>query len=426
METGIKTSFTEQFAAQLEAALPVSAQRQQAWAEFKRLGFPSTKAEEYKFTPIARQLEKVSDWTYAAPSSAQAKALADFAIPEITGQKLVLVNGRLDLSLSTLASTPGLTVTSLSAENPAALGTLNSFSKDAFSALNTAAWTDGVYIRVAAGTVVADPITILHVQDATSGPVQVHTRFFAHVEKGAEVTVIHQTHTLGAHKAFHTVVDEVHVESGARFNYYKLQNDAGKSLEVWNSTIQQADDSHVDTFTLTTSGEIVRNNFQIEINGERCESHFHGLYLLGGETLADNHTVVDHQKPNSFSNELYKGIMDEKSKGVFNGKIFVRPYAQKTNAYQSNRNILLTETASVNTKPQLEIWADDVKCSHGCTSGQLDEEALFYLRSRGLAHDTARAMLLYAFAAETLETIKNEKLKSYIENLVGNRLHRNF
>jgi Fe-S cluster assembly protein SufD len=147
---------------------------------------------------------------------------------------------------------------------------------------------------------------------------------------------------------------------------------------------------------------------------------------LNGNTLADNHTVVDHQKPNSFSNELYKGIMDGNSKGVFNGKIYVRPHAQKTNAFQSNRNILMSETASINTKPQLEIWADDVKCSHGCTIGQLDEEALFYLQARGIPHQSAKAMLLYAFALDVLTSIKNETLKAYLDQLISERLHKNF
>jgi Fe-S cluster assembly protein SufD len=152
----------------------------------------------------------------------------------------------------------------------------------------------------------------------------------------------------------------------------------------------------------------------------------YGLYLLHGETLADNHTVVDHRKPNSFSNELYKGVLEGNSKGVFNGKIFVRPNAQKTNAFQSNRNILLSDKATVNTKPQLEIWADDVKCSHGCTTGQLDEEALFYLQSRGIDKNTARAMILYAFAAGVLDTIPNENLKQFIDGLISERLHKNF
>ena len=171
---------------------------------------------------------------------------------------------------------------------------------------------------------------------------------------------------------------------------------------------------------------MVRNNLQLALDGEGIDSHMYGLYLISKKTLADNHTVVDHRQPNSFSNEFYKGIMDEQAKGVFNGKIYVRPNAQKTNAFQANRNILLGEQATVNTKPQLEIWADDVKCSHGCTSGQLDEEALFYLRTRGVHKDTARAMMLYAFAAELLDTMKNPAIKTYIDSLISERLHKNF
>jgi Fe-S cluster assembly protein SufD len=170
----------------------------------------------------------------------------------------------------------------------------------------------------------------------------------------------------------------------------------------------------------------VRNNLQLSLDGEGIESHMYGLYLLGDDTLADNHTVADHRKPNSFSNEIYKGIMGDSSKGVFNGKIYVRPSAQKTNAFQANRNILLTDKASVNTKPQLEIWADDVKCSHGCTTGQLDEEALFYLQTRGISKETAQAMMLYAFAGEVLENVKHPVIKEYLDKVISERLHKNF
>jgi Fe-S cluster assembly protein SufD len=195
---------------------------------------------------------------------------------------------------------------------------------------------------------------------------------------------------------------------------------------VSNTTIHQHRASRADTYTFTLNGKMIRNNLNIIIDGEGCESHFFGLYLTEGDTLVDNHTTVDHKKPNSFSNELYKGLMDGKSKGVFNGKIYVRPHAQKTNAFQSNRNLLLSDDATVNTKPQLEIWADDVKCSHGCTTGQLDEEALFYLQSRGIPKATAKAMLLYAFAAEVMETIQNEQLKNYIDSIVSERLHKSY
>ena len=162
------------------------------------------------------------------------------------------------------------------------------------------------------------------------------------------------------------------------------------------------------------------------MDGEGIESHMYGLYLLGKDTLADNHTVADHRKPNSFSNELYKGVMDGSSRGVFNGKIYVRPDAQKTNAFQANRNILLTDKATVNTKPQLEIWADDVKCSHGCTSGQLDEEALFYLQTRGINKETAQAMMLYAFAGEVMDAVKDPVIKTYLDQVISERLHKNF
>src|SRR5690606_23836772 len=168
--------------------------------------------------------------------------------------------------------------------------------------------------------------------------------------------------------------------------------------------------SRVNSYTFDLDGQLLRTNLHLIIDGEGIESHMYGLYLLKGNTLADNHTVVDHKKPNSFTNELYKGILDDNSKGVFNGKIYVRPLAQKTNAFQANRNILLSDKATINTKPQLEIWADDVKCSHGCTSGQLDEEALFYLQTRGIDRNSARAMMLYAFAAEVSEKIPHDGL----------------
>jgi Fe-S cluster assembly protein SufD len=170
---------------------------------------------------------------------------------------------------------------------------------------------------------------------------------------------------------------------------------------------------------------MIRNNINISVDDENCEAHMYGLYLLNGKSHVDNHTVVDHRKPNSFSNELYKGIVDEKANGVFNGKIFVRQEAQKTNAFQSNNNILLSDSATVNTKPQLEIWADDVKCSHGCTVGQMDEEAIFYLRARGIDERSAKAMLLYAFSKDVLENISVEPLRAHLDQLVSDRLHTN-
>ena len=306
------------------------------------------------------------------------------------------------------------------------VGRIADFTSDAFAAWNTATWTDGLFLHVPANTVVEQPILIYHIHDLQAGQVTTAARNLVIVGKSSEVTVLEKYDSFGDANGFSTSVSEGIVSENAGLNWYVIQNDNGNRYQVDVKQIKQANSSRVNTFTFTLDGKFVRNNLQLELDGQGIESHMYGLYLVGKDTLADNHTVVDHRSPNSFSNEIYKGIIEDNAKGVFNGKIFVRPNAQKTNAFQANRNILLSEKASVNTKPQLEIWADDVKCSHGCTVGQLDEEALFYLQTRGISKDTARAMMLYAFAGELLETIKNPVLKEYIDGLISERLHKNF
>jgi Fe-S cluster assembly protein SufD len=405
--------------------------RKEALTALQQSGLP-IKHEEYRFTPITNALEKEFDSLVSATSSSSAlKNIDQYLIPGLHSNVLVFVNGAYAPALSKVVSSPDvMTIKPLSKaliENEKEVHAIFTkkadCQKDAFTALNTAAWTEGLYLHVLRNKKVDEPVLILHINE---GKTASHTRIVGLVEEGASLTVIERFESTGKDTSFTTLVEEFQVNAEAAFSYYKIQNDKGNAIQVCNSFIHQADRSHVNTFTLTMDGRIIRNNLTIAIDGENCESHFHGLYLLNGNTLADNHTVADHLKPNSFSNELYKGVMDGRSKGVFNGKIYVRPHAQKTNAFQSNRNVLLTDTATVNTKPQLEIWADDVKCSHGCTSGQLDDEALFYLQSRGISKEAARSMLLYAFASEVLDTIKNEVLKSYFDQLIGERLHKNF
>ena len=297
---------------------------------------------------------------------------------------------------------------------------------DPFTAWNTAAWTHGVFIQVPDNTVVNKPVLIYNLHDARDGQVISAIRNLFIVGKNSEVTIVEKFDSLGEHSHFSNSVTEAVVGPNAGLELYSVQNDSGNRYQQGLTHIHQSDSSRVNTFTFTLNGKLVRNNLQLSLDGEGIESHMFGLYLVTGDTLADNHTVVDHRKPNSFSNEIYKGIMDGNSKGVFNGKIYVRPQAQKTNAFQANRNILLSDKAGVNTKPQLEIWADDVKCSHGCTTGQLDEEAMFYLQARGINKETARAMMLYAFAVEILDNVKNTELKEYFDHLVSERLHKNF
>jgi Fe-S cluster assembly protein SufD len=403
--------------------------RADAFAALVKTGLPSNKQEEYRFTPITRSLEKNFNLdAFGTQTPSAITAINDLLIPGLDANVLVFVNGLYAEKLSKIVSPASeVTIQKLN-DNADAAKHLGNYlnSTDPFTALNTALWKDGIFIHVPANTKVEKPVFILHLQDSTQAQVINHTRLLVVAEAGSNITILEKTDTKGSNPVFHTFAEEIVLKESATLTYFKIQNDQGKLHQVANTLIHQSDNSHLNTYTFTLSGEIIRNNFGIAVDGENCESHFYGLYLLNGNTIADNHTVVYHKKPNSFSNELYKGVMDGNSKAVFNGKIYVRPHAQKTNAFQSNRNILISEQATVNTKPQLEIWADDVKCSHGCTSGQLDEEALFYLQSRGISQRIAKAMLLYAFAGETLATIENETLKNYLDQLISERLQKDF
>jgi Fe-S cluster assembly protein SufD len=407
--------------------------RKNALEIFKNIGLPGNKHEEYRFTPVSRHLEKNFNWNLAN-TKASIDTIENFLIKDLDANVLTFVNGNYSDSLSKIVSPSSeISIIKLSEAfthrntlTEKYFGNVLDAASDAYAALNTAYWQEGILIHVPENTSVEKPVFILHLNDATAAQVISHTRVLGIIEKGSTVSVIEKSDSIGSNAVFHNFAEEWIVKEKAHLEYCKIQNDGGKICQVSNTVIHQSNSSLLNTFTLTLDGQFIRNNLKILIDGEQCESHFYGLYLITGNTLADNHTVVDHKKPNSFSNEMYKGIIDGNSKGIFNGKIFVRPHAQKTNAFQSNRNIIISETATVNTKPQLEIWADDVKCSHGCTSGQLDDEAMFYLRSRGISESTAKAMLLYAFAGEVLEPIQNKILKTYLDNLIAERLHKNF
>jgi Fe-S cluster assembly protein SufD len=375
---------------------------------------PTQKTEEYRFTPIARVLEKAFPKWPAPAAQSSLTDISNYLIAGLDSDVAVILNGYYSEELSKLSGAYAVTALSKSKEEVAA-------SSDPFAMLNAALWKDG--ILVTAKNQSDRPLFILNINDG-SQPQAIHSRLLVTVAEGASVSIIQKTVNAGTQPVFQTLTEEISVGQNSRFDFCKIQ-DTLNIIEVCNTSIKQESSSHVNTFTLTLEGTLIRNNLSISIDGEKCESHFHGLSLLKGDTIGDQHTVVDHRKPNSFSNELYKGVMDGRSRSVFNGKIFVRPHAQKTNAFQSNRNILLTDQATINTKPQLEIWADDVKCSHGCTTGQLDDEALFYLQSRGIGKEDARAMLLYAFAMQTTELVSNTALKAYVDSLISGRLYDN-
>jgi Fe-S cluster assembly protein SufD len=428
-------NITNDLTASIANNLPIDASiatlRAEGLEALQKLGLPANKAEEYKFTPVTRFLEKNFNVSAANPQ-ARLSSVDDFKIAPLDATIIVFVNGIFAKELSSRGAEDVTLLTlkeALAQKNESLLKHLGKYAdhkSDGLTAWNTASFNDGVFIEVGNNKVIEKPIVLHHIHDASAGQVITSNRNLIVVGKSSELTVVEKFDSVGASPNFSNTVTEAVVAENAKFNLYSIQNDSGARYQYGLTHIHQYDASRVNTYTFTLNGKLVRNNLQLSLDGEGIESHMYGLYLLTGDTLGDNHTVVDHKKANSFSNELYKGIMDGSSKGVFNGKIYVRPNAQKTNAFQANRNILLTDKATVNTKPQLEIWADDVKCSHGCTTGQLDEEAVFYLQSRGVSKENAQAMMLYAFAGEVLKHVKHPVLKDYLDSIIGERLHKNF
>lgn len=404
--------------------------RQNAFDAFNKMGIPTTRHEEWKYTRIGGFFNK----EYQYPVNQQpALGKADVDNVRLPGfeqaNELVFVNGRLALPLSVIRS-KGLQVQSLeeAAKNEhhdivsKHLGHSSQYLKDGINALNTAFVQDGVFIYIKKGQIVEHPVYIYNITDARSANIFAQPRSLVYVGEAAQVQFVETFVTIGEQESFTNQVIEIVVEKDAITGYYKIQNDAPYTSQVSTTHLRQIGKSVTNTVTITLNGGMVRNNLNIVLDEQYCEAHLYGLYFQHGQGHVDNHTVVDHAKPNCESNELYKGILDDKATGVFNGKIFVKPQAQKTNAYQSNKNILLSDSASVNTKPQLEIFADDVKCSHGCTIGRLDEESLFYLRSRGVTEASARALLLHGFAVDILDKITLEPIRNYIDQLISERL----
>ncbi len=405
--------------------------RSHALDVFRQIGLPAAKHEEYKHTPVTRMLEKNFTFQDVAVEPL-IEDVSEYLIPGVEGNLLVFLNGVYNPSLS-VVRTPASKMTirnleeALEEKNVLAVEHFNrhvSTKADGLIAWNTADWNSGLFIHIPDNVVVEEPVLFLYVNDATAGEVIATNRNLLVVGKNSSLTMIEKFNSVGGRAHFTNHVNEVVVAENAHLEYYSINNDKGNRYQFSQTEIYQRNTSRVNSYTFDLDGQLLRTNLHLIIDGEGIESHMYGLYLLKGNTLADNHTVVDHKRPHSLTNELYKGVLDDNAKGVFNGKIYVRPQAQKTNAFQANRNILLSEKASINTKPQLEIWADDVKCSHGCTSGQLDEEALFYLRTRGIDKHTARAMMLYAFAAEVTEKMPNEAIRTYMEKVISERLQK--
>lgn len=398
---------------------------------FNEQGIPTVKHEEWKYTRIAGVLNK--EFSYAVDNTAvTSKDVDTVRLPGYeTANELVFVNGIYHAELSTIRSSADeLVILPLSEAVKGEyksiidnnLGHSANYHKDGINAMNNALAYQGLFIAVKKNQSVEHPLYCYYISDARSNSVLSQPRTLVHVGVNAQVFLVEEEITLGSSDSFVNRVSEVVVEENANVHIYKIQNEDSHSSCVKTTHVRQLGVSKVSSVTLTLNGGTIRNNLNFILEAPGCESHMYGLYCVKGDTHVDNHTIVDNVMPNSFSNELYKGIIDENATGVFNGKIFVRKDAQKTNAYQSNKNVLLSDTATVNTKPQLEIFADDVKCSHGCTVGRLDEEALFYLRARGIGEKAAKALLLHAFAGEILEKIELEPIRGYAEQIISERL----
>ena len=404
---------------------------QEAFHTFTTLGIPTVKHEEWKYTRISGVFNK--EYAYTPDNFSSGVTSAEVDAVRLPGyeeaNELVFVNGLYTPQLSTLRSAD---LTVLSLEEAARgnykdlvlqhLGQSGKYINDGLNALNTAFAAVGIFAHVKRGKILEHPVYIYNISDARSANILAQPRSLFYVAQNAQVIIAENYHTIGAQESFTNQVTEIVVEQDAIVEYYIIQNDAAHTNQVSTTHIRQVGKSLVNTVTVTLDGAIVRNNLNIAMEAEHSESHFYGLYFLKGASLVDNHTVVDNVKPHCESNELYKGVVDDNATAVFNGKIFVQKDAQKTNAFQSNKNILLSDNASVNTKPQLEIFADDVKCSHGCTVGQLDEEAFFYLRSRGISEKAAKSLLVHAFAIDILDHIKPEAIRNYVDAMISERL----
>jgi Fe-S cluster assembly protein SufD len=405
--------------------------RRQAMQHFARSGFPGARDEEWRFTPVGPIAK--GTWRPAAtgPTDIAREQLAPFVFGHADWTTLVFVNGAYNEALSAVGpGAAGVRVASLAdalrsdgALMQRHLGRHAPVQGSAFTALNTAFLGDGGLVHVGADVDLTLPVHLLFVTTADATGSVAHPRNLIVVERGARVSVIESYVSLAPAASYWTnPVTEVAVAAGAWVEHTRIQRESESAYHIGLTHVDQQRDSHYRSFSLAMGGALARHNLHVRLNDENIETLMYGLYLTRGDQVADNHTAIYHDQPNCRSWEVYKGILDGRSRGVFNGKVFVQPEAQKTDAKQTNRNLLLSDGARVDTKPQLEIFADDVKCTHGATVGRLDDSARFYARSRGIPAAAAERLLTYAFAAEVVNEVALAPVREELDRLVHQRL----
>ena len=401
--------------------------RTAAMARFAELGFPSRNHEEWRSTNIAPIAETLFE---AGATTLDAAIIAELAFAELPGHLLVLVNGKVSPELSRIGALPGGVIVGSLADvlrnSPALaeayLAKSAEFDKAAFVALNTAFLSDGAYISIPRSAIIEEPIQILYVSAAGGVPTVSYPRALIVAGENSQATIAETYLQTGEGTVFSNAVTEIVLGENAVLDHYKTTQKGDGSYHVGTLQTELAKSANFSSHNITLDGAIVRHDSNAKLAGEGGECTLNGLYIARERQLVDNHTAIDHALPHCNSHELYKGILDDRSRGVFNGKIFVRLDAQKTDAKQTNQTLLLSREATINTKPQLEIFADDVRCTHGATIGQLDDEMLFYMRARGIGREEARGLLTYAFASDVIDRMKFVALRNLVHRALFSHL----
>lgn len=405
--------------------------RKEAIGKFAELTFPTQKDEEWKYTNISSLL-KHNFSPAVVKANVSSETINKFLFDKMEHSLLVFVNGNFSAELSKLIDIPkGVVIGSLAEalknNNSVVKKHLGRYAENEnyfFTTLSSAFTKDGAYIYVPDGKVVEDPIHIIFITKSGSEKILTQPRNLFVAGKNSQVTIIEHYVSDEDTVYFTNSVTEIVADENAIVDHIKLQEESNKAFHIARMEVDQERNSNFSSHLISHGAEISRNDFNAVFNDEGSECMLNGLFMIGDEQLFDAHTMIDHAKPHCNSHEHYKGILQDKSKGVFNGKVMVRRDAQKTNAFQQNNTILLSDDAVMNTKPQLEIFADDVKCSHGATIGKLNDEAKFYLKSRGIGEDAATAILIHAFASDVITSIKIPALRDYLEEIITKRFNQ--
>ncbi len=403
-------------------------------SSFAEQGFPTLKDEDWRFTNVAPIAGLPFKPVANAPADKAVAAILPRAVfAQLKGSRLVFVNGHFSSELSSVSGLPaGVKVnnlaTALAKESAFVEKHLGRYAQpegNAFAALNQAFFTDGAFIYVPGGVTVPEPIQLIYISSAKQAGDAIHPRNLIIADANSKVTIVESYISTGNAAYLTNAVTELVAGDSAHVEHVKFQDEAADAYHIATIHGQFGRSSHVKVHSFALGAKLSRNNIRAKLAGEGLECILNGLYLTKDEQLADHHMIVEHAQPHCASHEYFNGILDDKSKGVFHGRILVRQIAQKTDAKQTNKNLLLSDDATADTKPQLEIYADDVKCTHGATIGQLNDESIFYLRSRGLSTETARRMLIHAFAGEIIDRIQCEAAREELDKVVWFRIEAN-